>query len=137
MAKTIKLKIVTPEKILLEEEVEQVTLPTVEGEITVLPGHVPLISALKSGDIVAKKGDEFVPMAVVGGFIEVKPDEVIILADFAEHIGEISEAEIAKARARAEKLKSEKDKVSREDFEHFATELERSLTRVRISEKWR
>ncbi|MFA5934068.1 MAG: ATP synthase F1 subunit epsilon [Candidatus Paceibacterota bacterium] len=137
MSKLIKLKIVTPERIIFEEDVDQVTLPTIEGEITVLPGHVPLVSALKSGEIIARKGDEVIPMAVVGGFIEVRSGEVAVLADFAEHVSELSDEVINKAKARAEELKKMKDNEEVVDFEHFETELERSLTRVRIADKWR
>jgi len=152
MSKTLKLKIVTPERIVLEEDVDSVTLPTTEGEITILPGHVSLISALKSGDIVAKKGEEYIPMAVVGGFIEVKNlvvelpigssttksvtvTEVAVLADFAEHVSEISDEAVAKAKARAEELSKMKEDAV--DFEHFESELERSITRVKIADKWR
>lgn len=135
--KQLKLKIVTPERIILEEDVDQVTLPTVEGEITVLAGHVPLISALKSGEIVAKKGDEYIPMAVVGGFIEVKSGEVAVLADFAEHVADISEDVIAKAKTRAEELSKLMENKDQVDFEHFESELERSLTRVKIADKWK
>ena len=71
-SKKLKLKIVTPERLVLEEEVDQVTLPTTEGEITILPDHIPIIATLASGDVVAKSNDEYVPMAVSGGFIEVK-----------------------------------------------------------------
>jgi len=106
--KKLKLKIVTPERLILEELVDQVTLPTTQGEITVLPNHIPLIASLASGDVVATVGGEQVPMAVVGGFIEVKSrrpkgsgihdlrlqsgsgqdyiTEVAILADFAEEL---------------------------------------------------
>lgn len=136
-SKLLKLKIVTPERVVLEEDVEQVTLPTMEGEITVLPGHLPLITALRSGDIVAKKGADVIPMAVAGGFIEVRSDEVAVLADFAEHVAEISEEAIAKAKARAEELKKMKDNAEVVDFERFESELERSLTRVKIADKWR
>jgi len=136
--KTLKLKIVTPEKVVLEETVDQVTLPTVEGEITILPDHIPLVSALKSGDIVAKKGGELIPFAVSGGFIEMRPgNELIILADFAEHVADITESEINKAKARAVELKALQEKGEIVDFEHFQAELERSLTRVKIADKWR
>ena len=74
---------------------------------------------------------------VVGGFIQVKPDEVVVLADFAEHVADMSDDEISQAKDRAEKAMSEKEKLSAEDFEHFATQLERSLTRERIRSKWR
>ncbi len=142
MSKLLKLKIVTPEKLILEEEVESVTIPTKEGEITVLPDHVPLIAPLAGGDIVAMVNDEYVPMAIVGGFLEVKNSEnggteVAILADFAEHLSDISEEAIAKAKARAEELKKLAENNEIVDFEHFETELERSLTRVKIADKWK
>jgi len=142
MSKQLKLKIVTPERLVLEEMVDQVILPTTEGEITVLPDHVPLIVGLKSGDVVAFVSGEQVPMAVVGGFIEVKKNEegiteVAVLADFAEHLSELSDAVIEKAKARAEELKKLMENKEHVDFEHFEAELERSLTRVKIADKWR
>jgi len=149
MSKKLKLKIITPEKLILEEMVDQVSLPTTQGEITVLPSHIPLITSLTSGDIVAVANGEFIPMAVVGGFLEVKTDPparagedgvttVAVLADFAEHISDLSEEKIAEAKAKAEELKKKmienKDEV---DFEHFEAELERSLTRIKIADKWK
>ena len=76
MSKQLKLKIITPERTVLEEMVDSVTLPTTEGEITILPGHIALVSALKTGDIVARVNGEPIPMAVAGGFIEVKQMKV-------------------------------------------------------------
>jgi len=137
MAKTLKLKIATPEKVIMNEEVEKISVPTTMGEITVLPDHIPLITELGSGDIVVYKEEEPIPMAVVGGFLQVKPDEVIVLADFAELIEGITDTEVQDAIKRAEELKKNKDKVSKEEFEYFATELERALTRARIHGKWR
>ena len=141
MSKQLQLKIVTPEKLILEEMVDSVTLPTLEGEITILPDHIPIVAGLKSGDIVAISNGEHIPMAVVGGFIEVKKDgdktQVAILADFAEHIGNITDEEIAKAKAKAEELKKLAENGEVVDFEHFESELERSLTRVKIADKWR
>jgi len=141
MAKQLKLKIITPERLVLEEMVDQVTMPSTEGEITVLPDHIPLISGLASGDIVALSGSEVVPMAVAGGFVEIKKregvTEVAVLADFAEHVSEISDEKIAQARARAEELKKQLENNDNVDFEHFEAELERSLTRVKIADKWR
>ena len=142
MSKKLNLKIVTPEKLILEELVDSVTLPTLEGEITILPDHIPIVAGLKSGDIVAISNGEHIPMAVVGGFVEVKKDEngntvVAILADFAEHIGNITDEEIAKAKAKAEELKKLAENGEVVDFEHFESELERSLTRVKIADKWR
>ncbi|MFZ2763539.1 MAG: ATP synthase F1 subunit epsilon [Minisyncoccia bacterium] len=142
MKKQLKLRIVTPEKLILEEMVDQVILPTTEGEITILPDHIPLIAGLLSGDVVAIVNNEHVPMAVAGGFIEVKRNEegyteVAVLADFAEHVAEISDEKIAEARKKAEEIKKQLENKEIVDFEHFEAELERSLTRVKIADKWR
>lgn len=138
----LKLKIITPEKLILEEMVDQVSLPSTLGEITILPEHVPLITSLSSGDIVAVVNGEYIPMAVVGGFVEIKQDEnkvttVAVLADFAEHLSELSDEKIEKAKAKTEELKKQMENKEVVDYEHFATELERSITRVRVADKWR
>lgn len=150
MSNQLKLKIVTPERLILEEMVDQVSLPTTEGEITILPNHIPLISGLASGDVVALVNGDYVPMAVVGGFVEIKNlvvglpsgnsttvTEVAVLADFAEHVSELSDEKIEKAKNRAEELKKMMENKEAIDFEHFEAELERSLTRVKIADKWR
>ncbi|MFA7000345.1 MAG: ATP synthase F1 subunit epsilon [Candidatus Paceibacterota bacterium] len=142
MSKLLKLKIVTPEKLILEEKVMSVTIPTKEGEITVLPDHVPLIAPLASGDIVAFVNGDYIPMAIVGGFLEVKngesgETEVAILADFAEHVGDITDEAIEKAKAKSEELRKLAENNEVVDFEHFESELERSLTRVKIADKWK
>ena len=141
-SKQLKLKIITPERLVLEEMVDQVTLPTTEGEVTILPEHIPLVVGLKSGDVVALSKGEYVPMAVAGGFLEVKKGkegitEIAVLADFAEHVSELTDEKIAKAKARAEDLKKQMENKEHVDFEHFEAELERSLTRVKIADKWR
>ena len=142
MAKQLNLKIITPERLVFEEMVDQVSIPTTEGEITVLPSHIPLISGLASGDVVGCVNTECIPMAVVGGFVEIKQNqdgvtEVAVLADFAEHVAEITEDKVEQARAKALQLKKEMENKDVVDFEHFEAELERSLTRVKIADKWR
>ncbi len=142
LTKQLKLKIVTPERLILEELVDQVSLPATDGEITVLPNHIPLITGLKSGDIVAVTNGEHVPMAVVGGFIEVKTNEegiteVAVLADFAEHMHELSDEKIEQAKQKAEEMRKKMENKEHVDFEHFEAELERSLTRVRVADKWK
>ena len=142
MSKKINLKIVTPERLVLEEIVDQVTSPTLEGEITILPEHIPVIVGLKSGDIVAMSGGESVPFVVSGGFVEVKTGtdgntEVAVLADFAEHVADITDDAIEKAKTKSEELRKQMEDKGAVDFEHFEAELERSLTRVKIADKWR
>jgi F-type H+-transporting ATPase subunit epsilon len=137
MSKKLHLKIVTPERVILEEDVDQVTLPTMDGEITILPDHIALISALRAGDIVALSNGEHIPVAVVGGFIELKDNVLAVLADFAEHVSEITDDAITKAKAKAAELQAAKDRGEVVDFEHFESELERSLNRVKIADKWK
>ncbi len=140
--KQIKLKIVTPERLILEDMVDQVVVPTTEGEITILPMHIPLIAPLASGDIVAMAFGEYIPMAVSGGFVEVKNNEngiteVAVLADFAEHVADMTDEKIEQAKAKSEELKKQMENKEHVDFEHFETELERSLTRIKIADKWK
>lgn len=142
MSKLLQIKIVTPEKLILEDLVESVTLPTKEGEITILANHIPLIAPLASGDIVSQINGEYIPIAVVGGFVEVKSNEagqteVAILADFAEHVSLLSEEVIEKAKTKSEELRKLALNNEVVDFEHFESELERSLTRVKIADKWK
>ena len=141
MSKQLKLKIVTPERLILEEQVEQVTIPTTEGELTILPNHISMIAQLGHGDIVAQTSEENIPIAVSGGFVEVKQingeTEVAILADYAEHVSDITEEAISKAITRAEELKKQAENKEIIDFEHFESELERNLTRVKIADKWK
>jgi F-type H+-transporting ATPase subunit epsilon len=142
MSKQFKLKIITPERLVLEDMVDQVSIPTKEGEITILDQHIPLISSLTKGEILAKSFNEDIPFLVVGGFVEVKNNEngeteVAVLADFAEHVSEINEEVIANALTNSELLKKQMSDKSHVDFEHFETELEKSLSRIKIADKWR
>lgn len=141
MLNKIRLKVVTPERLILEELVDEVIIPTTEGEIAVLPNHIPLIAGLKSGDVIGINKDENIPMAVVGGFVEVKNNkgqtEVAILADFAEHVSELTEEVLDKARLKAQELKEQAENKEVVDFEHFESELERSITRIKIADKWK
>ncbi len=100
---TLHLKVVSPERTLLDDNVDEVVLPTVTGQIAVLPHHMPLVSELAHGDIIVKKGDHTQVALVYGGFVYVKPgNEVMILADSADHLHELNEAEILEAKKRAE-----------------------------------
>lgn len=101
MSKTLEFKIATPERIVFEAQtVEAISLPTEMGEITVLPDHEPLVAVLKPGEVRVKVGGQEVVMAVSGGFIEVRPGQVIVLADTAEHADEIDETRAEEARQR-------------------------------------
>ena len=136
--KTIKFEIVTPEKVVLKQEILQITVPTASGEITVLPDHIPLVSILQPGVIEIKRADNVVEiMAVSGGFLEVMKDKVVILADTAERAEELDEARIKEAREKAEKLKSEAKNVDDVQFTNIASKIEKELARERALNKWR
>jgi len=103
--KTINFEIVTPERILLKTKILQVTVPTQEGDITVLPEHTPLVSSLKTGVLeITKEDGNLEIMSVAGGFLEVLLDKVVVLADNADRAQEIDEKETEKARKRAEDI---------------------------------
>ena len=133
---TIHFEIVTPEKTVLKEEVLQLTVPTKMGEITVLPHHFPLVASLQAGVIEIKLLDDKVEtVAVSGGFIEVLPNKVVILADTAERAADIDEARAEEARQRAEKLMAEK----REDVDFSAVQakIAKELARVKAVRRHR
>jgi F-type H+-transporting ATPase subunit epsilon len=131
----IKFKIVTPEKTVYEAEIDQVTLPTQEGEITVLPGHIPLISVLQAGELVAKTDGKEIAMAVSGGIVEVRKNELVILADTAERAEEIDLKRAEEARERAEKLKEERIHTDESQYATAAAILEKNLARIRVAKK--
>ncbi|MCR4284112.1 MAG: ATP synthase F1 subunit epsilon [Parcubacteria group bacterium] len=136
--KTIKFEIVTPERVVFREVVLQATIPTKDGEITVLPNHIPLISILKPGVIELKtqeRGREII--AVSGGFIEVLKDKIVILADTAEKAEEIDLEKTEEARKRAEKIKIEgihKDDVS---FTDATIKIEKEIARAIAVKRWK
>lgn len=102
MANTLKLEIVTPEAKIYSDDVDMVTLTGVEGEMGILPQHVPLMTQLCAGEIVAQKGPDTVFLAVGDGFVQVTGDRVAILTDMAIRAENIDEARAEEARRRAE-----------------------------------
>ena len=133
----IHFKIVSPERVVYEDDVDQVTLPTTQGEITVLSHHIPLLSSLQAGELLVKKGDDMIPMAISGGVIEVQPENrVTILADTAERVEEIDEQRAEEARHRAEALMKEKQ-VESTDYAALVAKMEKELTRLRVAKKYR
>jgi len=129
----IKLDIVTAEKEVYSEEVDMVIAPGVEGQLGILPHHTPLMTILRPGELRIKKGEEEVSLVISGGFLEVRPDRVIVLADAAERVEEIDITRAEEARRRARERLVEKP----EGFDAARTEaaLLRSLVRLRVVER--
>src|ERR1044071_8049665 len=108
MAATLKLEIVTPDAKVFSEDVDMVTLPGLEGEMGIYPNHVPLMTQIVPGEIVARKGGQDFFLAIGEGFVEVTGDHVAILADMAIRAENIDEAKAEEARRRAEARLAEK-----------------------------
>lgn len=133
----IHFKIVSPERVVYEDDVDQITLPAKEGEITVLPNHIPLVASLHAGELVIKKGDRFIPMAISGGFVEVQPGSLVtVLADTAENVEDIDERRAEEARQRAEQLMKEK-MTEAGDYAALAAKMEKELARLKVARKYR
>src|SRR3954463_7109224 len=107
MAATLKLEIVTPDAKVFSEDVDMVTLPGIEGEMGIYPNHVPLMTQIVPGEIIARKGGQDFFLAIGEGFVEVTGDHVAILADMAIRAENIDEAKAEEARRRAEARLSE------------------------------
>ena len=136
--KLIKFEIVTPERIVLKEDVTQITVPTKQGEITVLPGHIPLVASLQPGVIeVGKEDGSKNIMSVSGGFIEVLKEKVVILADSAERAEEIDIKKAEEARARAEESKKDLRHFDLERFTSINASIARELARARAVKRWK
>jgi F-type H+-transporting ATPase subunit epsilon len=133
---TLHLEIVTVEGKVFDDQVNMVVAPGSEGVLGILPRHAPLITALKEGELQIKKdGQEDQFFAVGGGFMEVQPDHVVVLADAAERAEEIDVSRAEAARRRAEELLVKADKE--EDFERAQAALRRSTIRLRVAERRR
>ena len=127
----IRFKIATPERVVYESEVDSVSCPTEMGEVTILPNHIPLVANLRAGELRVDGKNIF----VAGGFLEVRPgNEVVILADAAEHEEEIDLARAEEARERARKAMSEQT-LSEEEYAATAAALEKSLARIQFAKK--
>jgi len=131
----IKFKIVTPEKVVYENEVDQATLPTQMGEITVLPNHIPLLSALAAGELVIKTGGTEVALAIAGGFAEIKKNEIVVLTENAERAEEIDVARAEEAKKRAAQLLHEMKDKEAVDYTGLAAKMEKELARLRVARK--
>jgi F-type H+-transporting ATPase subunit epsilon len=137
-AQTIKFEIVTPERVVVREEVTQLSVPTTTGEITILPNHIPLVSILQPGVLEFKKADgSREVLAVSGGFIEVMKDKIVILADTAERGEELDEERIKAAQQRAEDLKKSAKAIDDVQFTDIAARIEKELARNRALDRWR
>ncbi len=131
----IRLEIVTAQREVFSEEVDTVVVPGIEGTLGILPHHAPLMTSLETGELSVRKGSEEFSVAISGGFLEVRPDRVIVLADVAERAEEIdlARAEEAKLRAHEELV----NRSPRGDLAQADAAMRRALVRLKVGERRR
>ena len=132
---TVKLDIVSAERLVFSEDVEAVIAPGVEGQLGILPHHAPLMTMLSPGQLWVRKEGTELCLAISGGFLEVRPDRVIILADTAERSEEIDVARAEEAKRRAEERLAQAALGT--DLAQAEASLRRALTRLQAVEKSR
>jgi F-type H+-transporting ATPase subunit epsilon len=128
---TFNLKIVTPHRVLHDGQVSQISIPTPQGQITVLPHHIPLVSVVSAGPIEIKADHDDILIAVEGGFVEVAPGGIIILADAAHMADEIDEAKVHEAIERAQKA-LETSEVHDHNYEMLRALIERETSKMKV-----
>src|SRR5262245_5473178 len=130
MADKLNLEVITPEKLALREQVDEVVVPGANGELGILPAHTPLISQLKTGILTYRQGAENRRMHVSGGFVEVASDRVSVLSDVAENPEEIDVDRALRAKERAEsRLAARGEDV---DFDRAELKLQRAMIRIQL-----
>lgn len=145
MKNIIKLKILTPEKIVYQDEVLEIVIPTEAGEISVFPTHAPLVTLAKTGELIIKKEDYIMPFSISGGIVEIRPSdvatniesEVVILAFQAEVATEIDILRAEEAYERAVKAMEDAKDEADVDFAKFQALIDKELNRVKVAKKWR
>jgi F-type H+-transporting ATPase subunit epsilon len=131
----LALEIVTPERAIVHEKVDEVQIPGADGYFGVLPGHTPLLASLQVGQLWYRKGSEYTYMSVAFGFAEVLPDRVTILAQIAERAEEIDIERAQAERQRAEDALTRKH--SEQDLEVARVSLLKALTRLQVANRAR
>jgi F-type H+-transporting ATPase subunit epsilon len=129
---SIELNIVTPDRPIVKEQVDEVEIPGVDGYFGVLPGHTPMLAALSVGELWYRKGQEKTYLAIAEGYVEVLPDRVTILALLAERAEEIDLERAERARERAAQRLEGKSDV---DYARARIALMKSLTRLQVSSR--
>jgi F-type H+-transporting ATPase subunit epsilon len=130
----IQLEIVTPERLAYSDEVDEVIVPGSEGELGILPRHAPLVATLGAGELRIKKGNEWESFAVFGGFVQVRPDKVVVLAETADLASEI---DLERAKAARQEAERALEQGAREPADLAAAQaaLQQALLHIRVAER--
>lgn len=131
----LTVDILTPQSKIFSGEADEVLVPTVSGEIGILPNHVSLLTQIMPGELTIKTGNKTQSIAILGGYLEVNKNQVNILGDYAVRAEDIELAKVEQAKVRAEKAMSEK--VSQEDLAALQGELRRSILELKVARRHR
>lgn len=136
----LKLKVVTPDKVIVDEIVDNLSIPTTSGMITVLNKHIALVSTIKAGEMTVRKGGAGVGYSVYKGVVNVRPHrkgltEVVVLLERGESVEDLDHSRAEEALARAKALKEEKEDDV--DFGAYEALVEKEMNRVRIAMKYK
>ena len=131
----LTLDIITPQSKVYSGEADEVIVPTVTGEIGILPNHVPLLIQILPGELRVKNGGKTNSFAIMGGYLEVANNTVNVLGDYAVRAEDIEVAKAEQAKARAEKMRQEK--VSQQDLATIEADLRRSLLELKVATRRR
>lgn len=135
MDNKIQFKILTPERTVFEEMIDQATLPIADGEVTILPNHQSYIGALKAGEIIVKILGREERMAVSGGFVEFNNNTLTVLADAAERAEEIDLKRAEEAKIRAEEIMKQQSRLDDSEYARVAAEIEKATARLKVGKK--
>lgn len=133
----LHLQIITPEKTVFDDEVEQVSLPTTTGQITILPHHIGLVTSIEPGELVFKKHSKESHFAAGFGFAQVGEDNVKVLVDLAAPEEEIEEKKIEEAKKQAEEALKMKHTLSEEEYATAAANLQKALIQLKVKRRRR
>lgn len=131
---TLKIDIVTAERKVYSDDVDIIIAPGIEGQLGILPHHAPLMTMLKPGELLVRRGGVEVSLAVSGGFLEVRPDRVIVLADAAERAEEIDIARAEAAKRRAQEQLAHPEAI---DVARAQAALQRAVARLEVADRIR
>lgn len=129
----LQLEVITPTKVVLSEEIDEITINTATGEISILPNHIDLLTKLVPGEMIVKTGSKTQVFAVTGGFLEISNNKVSILADYAVRAADIEIAKVKEAKERAEQVM--KDKESNKNYVIAEADLRRALLELKVAIK--
>ncbi|MBI4461366.1 MAG: F0F1 ATP synthase subunit epsilon [Acidobacteria bacterium] len=135
LPESFELQVVTPERLVVREDVDEAQIPAKNGYLGILPGHAPLLSELRVGEISYRRGAAWSYLAVAWGFVEVLPDRVIVLAETAERAEEIDLERATAARRRAEERLARASQDPSIDLNRAQVALERALVRLQVARK--